>query len=181
MERKYGTHSELKNVKKKKYAQTFLESDDFNGYVTLVKIDQVTEPLFKQCGKEEICVIDEGYMVLQHFPLKKNHSVTTMFNSKGEIVQWYIDIVRENGIENDIPWMDDLYLDIVALPSGEVIRLDADELEEAYRTEKITKQQYDLAWEESDNVYKMVTDGKFPLIKLSNAHKKLLEGKLSEK
>jgi predicted RNA-binding protein associated with RNAse of E/G family len=180
MERKFGTHSELKNVKKKKYAQSFLETADFNGYITLVEIEQVTEPLIKECGKHEICVIDEGYMVLQHFPLNENHSVTTMFNSKGEIVQWYIDIILENGLENDIPWMDDLYLDIVALPSGEVIRLDADELEEALRSGKITKQQFDLAWNEADKVYDSITKDNFPLIKLSAAHKQLLEGELSE-
>ncbi|WP_240620311.1 DUF402 domain-containing protein [Peribacillus acanthi] len=31
-------------------------------------------------------------MWLQQFPWGKNHSVTTMLDANGDIVQWYIDI-----------------------------------------------------------------------------------------
>lgn len=55
-----------------------------------------------------------------------------MFDNKGNIVQWYIDICLKNGLDRNIPWLDDLFLDIILLPSEEVIQKDADELEEAY-------------------------------------------------
>jgi uncharacterized protein len=92
------------------------------------------------------------YMWLQQFPIEKNHSVTTMFDARGEIVQWYIDICFRNGIENDIPWMDDLFLDIVLLPSGEIIEKDADEIEDALTKGTIDKPLYDLAWNEVENL-----------------------------
>lgn len=53
----------------------------------------------------------------------------------------YIDICYEIGIEN---W-DDLFLDIVALPTGEVIQQDEDELEEALESGSIYHKMYDLA------------------------------------
>lgn len=66
--------------------------------------------------------------------------------------------------ENNIPWMDDLYLDIIILPSGEVIQQDADELEEA--------------WEESARINALVKNGEFHLLRLSEEHKDLLLNRL---
>lgn len=97
-----------------------------------------------------------------------------MFNANGDKVQWYIDICLCNGIENDIPWMDDLFLDIVLLPSGEIIEKDADELEDALTAGIIDKPLYDLAWNEVKNLKSLISSGNFDLIKLSNRHKELL-------
>lgn len=41
----------------------------------------------------------------------------------GEVVQWYIDIYYQNSIENNIPYIDELFLDIILLPSGELIEI----------------------------------------------------------
>ncbi|WP_307847898.1 DUF402 domain-containing protein [Metabacillus bambusae] len=35
---------------------------------------------------------------------------------------------HRNEVEKDTPWMDDLYLDIILLPSEEVSKKDADQL-----------------------------------------------------
>lgn len=96
-----------------------------------MKIDKVTGPLFVHYNDKSVCIADDGYTWLQQFPINRRHAVTTMFDSQGKIVPWYIDICKEIGVENNIAWMDDLFLDIVILPSGEVIQIDADELEEA--------------------------------------------------
>ncbi|NIK12562.1 putative RNA-binding protein associated with RNAse of E/G family [Alkalibacillus almallahensis] len=113
-------------------------------------------------------------MWLQQFPLEKHHAVTTMFNANGEIVQWYIDICLGNGIENEVPFMDDLFLDIILLPSGEIIDKDADELEDALSKGIIDKNLYDLAWNETCAIKSLIRTGEFDLIKLSNSHKDFL-------
>ncbi|MGA5692669.1 DUF402 domain-containing protein [Cytobacillus pseudoceanisediminis] len=118
-------------------------------------------------------------MWLQQFPLEKNHTVTTMFNANGEIVQWYIDICYKNSIENNIPWMDDLFLDIVLLPSGEIIEKDAEELEEAYKMGIIDRSLYDLAWNEQNIIKKQINRDEFQLVNLSNRHKEILLDKLN--
>ena len=117
-------------------------------------------------------------MWLQQFPIDKKHSVTTMYDNKGNIVQWYIDICLKNGIDRNIPWMDDLFLDIILLPSGEVIQKDADELEEAYLNGIIDKSLYILAWEEANNITELINNKSFELLNLSNIHKEILVNKL---
>jgi uncharacterized protein len=75
-------------VLKRKYAQSFLDTREFKGYITLLHINQVTEPLIVGYGNKNICIADQGYLWLQQFPMDKNHSVTTMFNTNGDVVQW---------------------------------------------------------------------------------------------
>lgn len=123
MKRKYGDRSDWKRVLDREYVQSYLETDNFKGYLSLLKITKVNEPLYVKYADQNICIVNDGYLWLQQFPSDKHHSVTTMFDEKGQIVQWYIDICDTNGVsEDNVPWMDDLFLDIVVLPSGEVIR-----------------------------------------------------------
>ncbi|WP_336275592.1 DUF402 domain-containing protein [Rossellomorea vietnamensis] len=139
---------------------------------------EVKEPLITRYGEKEICFVDNGYMWLQQFPFGKHHSVTTMFDANGEIVQWYIDICLENGVEDGVPWMDDLYLDIVVLPSGEVNLLDEDELEQAYKSGTISKEKYDIAHNEVKEIMSQIDNDEFRLMTLAQEHKRMLENKL---
>ncbi|WP_443259475.1 DUF402 domain-containing protein [Virgibacillus sp. L01] len=138
----------------------------------------MTEPLSKRYRQKEVCIVANGYMWLHQYPLEAHHTVTTMFNANGEIVQWYIDICLQNGMGNGVPWMDDLFLDIVVLPSGEIIHLDADELQNAFISGVITRYQYNLAWNEASKVTELIKNGEFDLLKLANKHKKMLFEKL---
>ncbi|RDI39120.1 DUF402 domain-containing protein [Falsibacillus pallidus] len=179
LERKFGNRPGWQRILERKYAQTYLNTNEFKGYITLLNTIKVSEPLFKKYGEQDICIVDDGYLWLQQFPMGKNHAVTTMFDANGEIIQWYIDICLENSIENDLPYLDDLFLDIVLLPSGELIEKDADELEVAYNKGIINYSLYDLAWEEQKRIKKLITSGDFPLIRLSSQHKEILLDKLS--
>ncbi len=178
LKRKFGDLSNWKRVIKRKYSQTYLETKEFKGYITLLNTIKVTEPLSVQYGKKLVCIVDDGYMWLQQFPFNKNHSVTTMFDADGNIVQWYIDICLRNGMKNGIPWMDDLFLDIVVLPSGELIVRDADELEDALSKGIVDKALYDLAWKEVHNLKSLIGTGSFKLINLSKDHREKLLPKL---
>ncbi|MFS0659983.1 DUF402 domain-containing protein [Niallia alba] len=94
---------------------------------------------------------------------------------KGDIVQWYIDIGLKNGIENNVPWIDDLFLDIVVLPSKEIFFLDEDELENAFRDSIISKEQYDLALKEASIIFEQLKQNEFRLLALADQQKKQLE------
>lgn len=178
LKRKYGDRSDWKRVIERKYAQSYIDTNEFKGYITLLNTIKVVEPISVRYGEIDVCIVDDGYLWLQQFPLKKNHSVTTMFDSSGKIVQWYIDICKENGIENNVPWMDDLFLDIVVLPSGEIIEKDADELEDAFSKGIIDEHLYDLAWEEMKKLKGLIIEKNFELLRLSNNHKEILVKKL---
>ena len=152
LKRKYGNRSDWKRVLKSDYQQNFHQDKDFRGYITLLNIKEVLEPLVVKNGVNEVCIVNDGYSWLQHFPIGRNYSVTTMFDAQDEIIQWYIDICYEIGIKDNIPWMDDLYLDIVVFPTGEIVLLDEEELDEALSEGVINKSMYDLAWEEARKV-----------------------------
>jgi uncharacterized protein len=179
LERKFGDRSEWKRILERKYSQSYVDTKEFKGYITLLNTIEVREPLWVNYDEQSVCIVDDGYMWLQQFPLEKNYSVTTMFDAKGDIVQWYIDICYKNSIENNVPYLDDLYLDIVLLPSGDVIVKDADELEEAFSRGIIDKSLYDLAWDEVNHLQSLINDNHFELIKLSHYHKDILIGRLN--
>lgn len=175
LKRKYGDRSNWKRILEREYAQSYLETENFKGYITLLKIVKVAEPLYATYYGKSICIADDGYFWLQHFPNEKHHSVTTMFDAEGHIVQWYIDICAINGVTADnVPWMDDLFLDIVVLPTGEVVQKDITELEEALLGDIIDKDLYNLAWEESARLNDFIENGNFTLLKLSEDHKEFL-------
>ncbi|WP_235863434.1 DUF402 domain-containing protein [Ureibacillus sinduriensis] len=142
-----------------------------------MKIEKVLKPLFVKNGVKEVCIINDGYSWLQHFPIGEKYSLTTMFDAEGAIVQSYIDICFEVGIEENIPWMDDLYLDIAVFPTGEVILMDADELDEALTHGVINKSMHDLAWNEARIIMNLIQQDKFNLIHLARVHKNLITNK----
>ncbi|WP_214480581.1 DUF402 domain-containing protein [Bacillus sp. SM2101] len=175
LKRKYADRSNWKRIVKSGYSQAYLHTSDFKGHISLLTIDKVTEPLTVSYGTQNVCIVDEGYNWLQQFPLNKHHSVTTMFNEKGEVVQWYIDICNKNGVENNIPYMDDLFLDLIVLPSGAIFQQDADELEDARLKGIIDETLYDKAWEEAKRIHQQLEEGSFKLLHLSAAHKHMLK------
>lgn len=174
LKRKYGNRPDWKRILKRRYAQLYLDTKEFTGYIALLKILQVTEPLYMNYKEEDICIVDDGYMWLQQFPHKSNHAITTAIDENGNVVQWYIDICLQNEEEKGIPFLDDLYLDIVVLPTGEIFLLDEDELEEAFAKGVIDQSQYNLAWKEANRLMNLLHDGNFDLLKLTENHKEIL-------
>ncbi len=171
LKRRYGDRSEWKRLIDREYTQAFIDTDKFKGYGTLIKVNEVSEPLYVQYKEQQICIVDDGYVWMQHFPENEQHSLTTMFNSKGEVVQWYIDICARNGVENNIPWVDDLFIDIVVLPDGDIIQLDEDELEEAFTNGTISKELYEMAWKETKKLLNLIGNGEFHLLEMAKRHK----------
>ncbi|MBT2660040.1 DUF402 domain-containing protein [Bacillus sp. ISL-45] len=179
LKRKYGDRADWLRVVQREFIQDYFNEERFKGYVTLLKVIKVTDPLELEYGDKKICIVDEGYTWLQHFPEGSRHSVTTMYNAAGEIVQWYIDICYRIGIENSRPWMDDLFLDIIILPSGEVFYKDADELELALSSGTIDEELYKIATSEAISIEKQIEANEFELLHLSKVHKEFLERKMS--
>lgn len=174
LKRKFGDRADWKRLVEKETIHTTFDTDDFKGAVSLVKIKKVTSPLYVQYRHSEICIAGEGYIWLQHFPTNEHYSLTTMINAEGEIVQWYVDICLESGIENGVPWMDDLFLDIIILPTGEVIIKDVDELNEALSQGVIDEFLYQLAWSEKNKIELLITQGNFSILNLVKIHKDYL-------
>ena len=171
LKRKYGSRYDWKRIVERGYAEKYISTSQFTGYVTLLEMKDVAEPLYMTYEGKSVCIADKGYSWLQHFPDGKHFSVTTVIDSSNQIVQWYIDICRENGYcHTNGPWMDDLFLDLIVLPTGEIIEKDIHEIEVAYNTRVIPDDEFDLAWKEFNRIKMMLADKRFDLLKLTKQH-----------
>ena len=172
LKRKYGTRDGWKRLIKKKEKIKYI--DEEKSYVTQIKIERVFEPLFVDYGKDTICIVDDGYQWIQYFPLDHHYSITMMFNQEQTIIQWYIDITKENGFHPvKGPWMDDLYLDLIVLPSGKIIEKDRRELENALIQGMITKEEYELAISEGSRLVRSIESKELDLVLITSKLLKL--------
>jgi predicted RNA-binding protein associated with RNAse of E/G family len=141
-----------------------------NGYVTLLHMLEVTEPLWVTHHDKRICIADAGYSWLQIFPEGASHTHTTMFDAEGQPVQDYIDLVAEQGVTEDgVPWYDDLYLDITWIAESSPLLLDQEELEAARAIDAITQEQYELARGEAARLLVALTLGDYRLPEIARA------------
>ena len=124
----------------------------------------------------DICMANNNYKWLEFYDYTKKYRLTAMYNEKNEIVEWYFDIARKIGKENGIPFEDDLYLDVVVTPIGEIILLDEDELKEAFERFEVNKIDYDMAYNEANNLIKIFKNNKDKLEKFTNKYLELMMG-----
>jgi uncharacterized protein len=175
MKRKFSDRANWRRILKKSYACISFDEPQFRGFVTLFRIHELREPLWKEYGGKRMCLADRGYLWMQHYPKGEHFVVTTMFDPSGNVVQWYIDVCKTQGVtDQQVPWFDDLFLDIVVLPTGEVMLLDEDELEEALDEGQITERDAELAERTARRLLDSIRQKRFPYFALSVEHRRLL-------
>lgn len=175
MKKKSAARLDWPRVLARRFVVQRIDSDTYHGYVTLLRLDEVSEALYVPFGQERVCIVDRGYDWVQHFPDYAPYVVLAAFDEHGELVQWYIDIVESTGVdERGVPWYNDLYLDVVVSPLGETLLLDVDELDEALRLGEVTRGQYDFAWRQVSALLDALELDLFPLLWLSDVHREQL-------
>lgn len=139
MKIKYADRPGWKRILQKEYKQTFVDERGYRGTVSMLSLQRVKEPLVVTYGERDLRIVDDGYVWLMFFPEEERYSVTAMIGRDGRVVQWYFDMIKSQGLTGEgIPYFEDLYLDVVLLPDGEMYVLDEDELDEALANGDIT-------------------------------------------
>lgn len=128
------------------YKQVRIEEDFFKGYACFLKLQNIQKPLIVNNGKEEICIRDNGYEWIEVYPDNGKYAITIMFDDNNNLIEWYFDISKNVGVENGIPYEDDLYLDLIITPNGERLVVDEDELLSARDNGVITQEDVDSAY-----------------------------------
>lgn len=113
--------------------------------------------------------------MLEFYDYNSKIKLSALYNNKKEIIEWYFDIAREIGNENGCPYEDDLYLDVVVNPNGEILLLDEDELKEAFDRLEVSQETYDMAYNEANNLMEKLKGNKDKLEKFTNRYLKDLE------
>ena len=160
MKRKIADLSDWNQKLQVTYRQMFVEEEDFKGYVTRVQFDDVQDPIWYQpAAHHRYLLVDDQYVWLQYFPSNANYAVTTVIDPQGALVHHYVDIHAGSGVTADgVPYFDDLFLDLVILPSGERFVLDVEELEEAKEQAVITSMQWKLAYKTLQDLQQAIED-----------------------
>ena len=131
----------------------YCEKDtELNGYIALKFVKNIEKPLTAYSNGKKYIGLDNGYSVLEYIPENRNYNCRVFFNTENQPLCFYFDINNGTGIENDIPWYDDLYLDVtMECPSitdaGYYIRLDDEfELKTAKKEGIIDEETYNKAY-----------------------------------
>lgn len=95
--------------------------------------------------------------------LKEGLKISKFYNSAGEFIYWYCDIVDVDYNEmEDRYTLIDLLIDVKILPNRTVEVLDADELAEALEQGLITQEQACRSLRRLDKLLKMIYNDQFP-------------------
>ena len=139
--------SYVKNKNMRFCATRHVLGGQVQGYCALLHFEQGTRELIINYEDHSTRLSGEGYRWLVIMPMDEPWCLTALYDPQNQIIEWYFDISWQNFIdESGMPCMDDLYLDLVLLPDGRILMLDADELQEAPETSNITQEQFDFAY-----------------------------------
>ncbi|TMV50304.1 DUF402 domain-containing protein [Paenibacillus mesophilus] len=173
MIRKYADRTEWGRIVEKKFTVVPKKTIGFSGTVTLFEMVKVKAPLYKQYeqDQEKVCIAADGYKWLQQFPELANYIVTAMYDDGDRLVQWVISICKCQGVlHNNIPWYDDLYLNIVILPGGQLYVTGQDRLDDAVRRDELGEEDVQLAWNTANLVMDEYRKGSFDMLLMSDKH-----------
>lgn len=174
MKLNYADRRTDKNILSKKFKIMEINYDEFIGKISLIEIENINRNFetTRPDGTKEL-VIAKNYKIMTYFPREEEYCMTVMFDSDWNLIQWYFDIERSKcKYDSEIPYSEDLYLDVVVLPNGTFYTLDENELEDALICNLISKDEYDMAYRTMNKIIQMI---KNDFVKLSKFTKKSLE------
>ena len=147
MKRKIITQTYLRDVSKYQIKLYMDEDDCYISVKKLIKVDKK----FIICG--DICVMDDGYYVVEVVPKNENYAMRLFFDNKKRPLEYYFDICKNNRLDtlSKVPCYDDLYLDITYL-DGDINILDEKELLEAYDNGDISNEDFELVYKVRDKL-----------------------------
>lgn len=143
------------------YYQFRIECGSFSGLVCL--IDLLDGEIYRWGGYKKAgdpAVSGAGMKWLQLVPDGKSRLVTAMYLPDGKLSVCYIDVIERIEYDPDgTAAYVDKYLDVVFTPQGDLAVYDRDELDEAFAAGDITKEQYDSALKECDDIVSELSGG----------------------
>ena len=174
MKLNYADRRTDKNILSKKFKIMEINEDEFSGKISLIEIEKLNKNFeaTRPDGTKEL-IIAKNYKIMTYFPKEEKYCMTVMYDNEWNLIQWYFDIARfKCKYDLEIPYSEDLYLDIVVLPNGTFYTLDENELEDALIHNLISKDEYEMAYKTMNKIIQMI---KNDFVKLNKFTKKSLE------
>lgn len=137
------------------YHQIYMDTELFKGWAAINYLTDGEKFFweYEKAGKIPVC--GKGMTWLTIIPDSSSRSISAFFLPDRSVSAWYIDVIEKTGIDEDgVIYFIDKYLDIILTPAGDVVISDRDELDEAYASGDINKQQYENALIEGECIIK---------------------------
>ena len=157
LNKRYADRHVGRKANKTKQKVISVKEKYFTGDIYFYDFIEVKEKIVIPNGK---CIMDNNYKWLEFYDYNSKVKLTAIYNENNKIIEWYFDIAREIGKEKDVPYEDDLYLDVVATPTGEVILLDEEELKNALNRMEITNKEYEDTYKEANQLMDRLSNKK---------------------
>ena len=154
MKRKIITSTYLRDVDEYQI-KIYLDNPDY--YLSVKKLINVQK---KFIILNDLCVMDNGYYIIEVVPKYENYALRIFFNDQKEPLEYYFDITKNNGLLEDIkvPFYDDLYLDVTCLYTRLIRILDEDELLEGFKNKDLTKEELDMVYSIKDKLLEEINN-----------------------
>lgn len=144
MKRRFGDLASHSMILDKNTVERKVEIEGEEWFAYLHKINKVTKEMIgtRPDGKK-VVFLSDGFYWLILYPTKSKYALTIAFTGDEEFVELYTDVILDSGVtENNVAYIDDLFLDVVYTADEEVVLLDSAELEEALNQKEITYKEY---------------------------------------
>jgi predicted RNA-binding protein associated with RNAse of E/G family len=150
------------------YEMVIINNEDMDYYLCIKKINKINPPFVLHEFDQDIVHIDNGYYIVEYTSKNKLYNARVYLDNNKNIIDYYFDISSENGLEDKIPYYDDLYLDVLYYPNqNDLIEYDdMNELEEALKDKKITQEQFDNAISTAEQLVTEIKNKKNDFINL---------------
>ena len=145
------------------YRQFRLDCGDFHGLAGLIRITGKAPQYWNSPIAGQYPVSGTGMCWLQLIPDDAHHVITVMMKPEPKTIggvlhpysvsAWYVDVIESWDYDEDgVAAFVDKYLDVIATPQGDIKIDDRDELDAAYASGELAKDQYDAALQECDRI-----------------------------
>ena len=160
MRKKFTSKTYLRGVSDWDFVMQKQKSENY--YLSIKKINEIDQPFIVDISGQSVVYIDNGYYIVEFTPLEQFYNVRVFLDRNVEVLGYYFDISRGNGVEENIPYYDDLYLDIIHCPADNnfTVIVDEDELLRALNTGRITMEEFNFANEVCSKLFEEIQANK---------------------
>lgn len=138
------------------------EEKEKNAFISIKQILRTQSPFTILNPKgQEVTLIDTGYYIVEFTPMGAFWNGRVFLDEKQKVLEYYFDMSLQNGVEDGVPYYDDLYLDVIYDPNedGFLLTDDLDELDAALAEGTISKDEYKLALKTGEMILSEIRSG----------------------
>lgn len=135
------------------YFQIRMDNDLLSGWVSINYLTdgEIRYWEYEKAGAVPVCGKDMIWLTI--IPDGQARCIGTYILPNRRVSTWYIDVIEEIGTDDDgVLYYIDKYLDVMLTPQGDICVKDRDELDAAYQSGELSKQQYDDAVLEGEKI-----------------------------